>query len=207
MSDFSLSFDGKDGGTIRVDADVSMVFPEQCIFKVTEPLYPEHSAHFSSAEQSQGSPLIDGLFGLGNISDVLVSNDKLTVNLQQGGSWDDTVPRVGAVIHQVLTGETPPISDAVTSSLLSPEEVKTKVQKVLDDMINPAVASHGGSVNLINVSANNIVLEFAGGCHGCGMANVTLKYGVERAIRENVPGVGEILDSTDHNTGATPYYA
>lgn len=207
MSDFSLSFDGKDGGTIRVDADVSMVFPEQCIFKVTEPLYPDHSAHFSSVEQSQGSPLIDGLFGLGNINDVLVSNDKLTVNLQQGGSWDETVPRVGAIIHKALSGDTPPISDAVTSSLLSPEEVKTKVQKVLDDMINPAVASHGGFVNLLNVTANNIVLEFAGGCHGCGMANVTLKYGVERAIRENVPGIGEILDSTDHKAGANPYYA
>ena len=205
MSDFSLSFDGKDGGTIRVDADVSMVFPEQCIFKVSEPLYPDHSAHFSSAEQSQGSPLVDGLFGLGNISDVLVSKDKLTVNLQQGGSWDDTVPRVGAIIHEVLSGDNSPISDAVTNTLLSSEDVKSRVQKVLDDMINPAVASHGGSVILLNVSENNIVLEFGGGCHGCGMANVTLKYGVERAIRENVPGIGEILDSTDHPAGANPY--
>jgi len=67
MSDFSLSFDGKNGGTIRVDADISMVSPEQCTFKVSEPLYPEHSAHFSGKEQSQGSPLVDKLFDLGNI--------------------------------------------------------------------------------------------------------------------------------------------
>ncbi|MGD8414879.1 MAG: NifU family protein, partial [Candidatus Latescibacterota bacterium] len=77
---------------------------------------------------------------------------------------------------------------------------------ILDDLINPAVASHGGFVNLVGVNDNNVVLEFGGGCHGCGMANVTLKYGVERTIREHIPGVGEILDTTDHATGANPYY-
>jgi len=205
MSDFSLSFDGKDGGTIRVDADVSIVSPEQCTFKVTEPLYPEHSAHFSNKEQSQGSPLIDKLFDLENVNDVLVSNDKLTINLK-AGTWEDNVPKVGAVIHEVLTSEGAAVSEAVTSSLLPPEEVKSRVQKILDDLINPAVASHGGFVNLVDVSGNNVVLEFGGGCHGCGMANVTLKYGVERTIREHVPGVGEIMDTTDHASGADPYY-
>ena len=43
--------------------------------------------------------------------------------------------------------------------------------------------------------------------HGCGMINVTLKYGVERAIREEVPEVGDILDTTDHASGRNPYYA
>jgi len=205
MSDFSLSFDGKDGGTIRVDAEVSVVSPEQCTFKVTEPLYPEHSAHFSKKEQSQGSPLIDKLFDLGNVNDVLVSNDKLTINLNSG-TWEDTVPNVGAAIHAVLTSGGAAISEAVTSSLLPPDEVKSQVQKILDDLINPAVASHGGFVNLVDVSENNVVLEFGGGCHGCGMANVTLKYGVERTIREHVPGVGQIMDTTDHATGANPYY-
>lgn len=205
MSDFSLSFDGKDGDTIRVDAEVSMVSPEQCTFRVTQPLYPGHSAHFSGKEQSQGSPLVDRLFDLENISDILVSNDKLTVNLKSG-SWEDTVPKVGKAIHQVLISGDAPVSEAVTRSLLPPEEVRVKVQKILDDLINPAVASHGGFVNLVDVSDNNVILEFGGGCHGCGMANVTLKYGVERTIREHVPEVGEILDTTDHATGANPYY-
>jgi len=205
MSDFSLSFDGKDGGTIRVDADISMVSPEQCTFKVSEPLYPEHSAHFSGKDQSQGSPLVDKLFDLDNINDILVANDKLTLNLKSG-TWEDTVPKIGAIIHGVLTSDEAPVSDAVTSAMLPSDEVRNLVQKVLDDMINPAVASHGGFVNLLAVTDNNVVLEFGGGCQGCGMANVTLKYGVERTIREHVPGVGEILDSTDHATGVNPYY-
>jgi Fe-S cluster biogenesis protein NfuA len=205
MSDFSFSFDGKDGDTIRVDADVSIVSPEQCTFKVTHPIYPGHSVHFSSPDQSKGSPIVDRLFQLGNVSDILVSNDKLTINLKSG-TWEDTVPKVGAVINDVLASGTDAISQEVTDSLLPPDEVKEKVQKILDDLINPAVASHGGFVNLVGVNDNNVVLEFGGGCHGCGMANVTLKYGVERTIREHIPGVGEILDTTDHATGANPYY-
>jgi len=52
-----------------------------------------------------------------------------------------------------------------------------------------------------------VYLEFAGGCRGCGMAHVTLKYGVERILRERIPEIGEILDTTDHAGGTNPYYA
>jgi Fe-S cluster biogenesis protein NfuA len=206
MPDYSLSFDGKNGDMLRVDADVSMVFPEQCKFTVTESLYPDHSAHFADRDQSKGSPLIDKLFDLGFINDVLVSNDTLTINLKDG-NWEDHLPRVGTVVHEILLGEVPAISDEVTNSLPHSDEIRQRVTKVLDDMINPAIASHGGFVTLLDVTNNTVFLEFSGGCHGCGMANVTLKYGVERAIRENVPGVGEILDTTDHAAGRNPFYA
>jgi Fe-S cluster biogenesis protein NfuA len=205
MSDFSLSFDGKNGETIRVDAEVSMAYPEQCVFKVNQPLYPGHAAHFASAEQSMGSPLIDELFELDFVNDVLVSDDTLTVNLKSG-SWEENVPGVGAAINRVIDSGKPAISEEVTRNLPSAEETRERVEKILDEMINPAVASHGGAVTLLDVKENNVFLEFSGGCHGCGMAKVTLKYGVERAIRENVAGVGEILDTTDHASGRNPYY-
>lgn len=205
MSEFNLSFDGKNGETIRVDAQISMVFPEQCTFKVSQSLYPGHSAHFAGKSQSKGSPLIDKLFEFGFVNDILVADDRLTVTLKSG-SWEDAVPKVGTTVHEVLMSDASPISEDVTRSQPTSEEVRASVQKVLDELINPAVASHGGFVNLIDVSNNSVFLEFSGGCHGCGMANVTLKYGVERAIREHVPGVGEILDSTDHASGRSPYY-
>jgi Fe-S cluster biogenesis protein NfuA len=55
--------------------------------------------------------------------------------------------------------------------------------------------------------ARSVYLEFGGGCQGCGMVSVTLKYGVERTIRDEVPEVGDILDTTDHAAGRNPYYA
>lgn len=82
-----------------------------------------------------------------------------------------------------------------------------RVQYVLEAEINPRLASHGGRVSLREIDADGVVfLQFGGGCHGCGMADVTLKQGVEKTLRERVPEVTAVRDATDHASGATPYY-
>lgn len=205
--EISLSYEGKGDETLRVTAAPSMMHPEQCAFTASLPIYADNSAHFSKREQGLGSPLVDKLFDLDNVAEVTVSHATIRISLAGQGEWEDIIPRVGAVIRDVVLSDDAPIVQAVTDSQLPPEQVREKVQKVLDTMINPAVAAHGGVVNLIDVTSNTVYLEFGGGCQGCGMINVTLKYGVERTIREEVPEIGEILDSTDHASGRNPYYA
>ena len=85
-------------------------------------------------------------------------------------------------------------------------ELKTRVQELIDSMINPAVAGHGGYVELIDVQDNRVYLQMGGGCQGCGAAGVTLKSGIERLIKEEIPEVAEVLDTTDHAAGNNPYY-
>jgi Fe/S biogenesis protein NfuA len=87
------------------------------------------------------------------------------------------------------------------------EDLKTRVQELIDSMINPAVAGHGGFVDLIDVKDNKVYLQMGGGCQGCGAADITLKSGIERLIKEEIPEVEEVLDTTDHASGANPYYA
>jgi len=84
--------------------------------------------------------------------------------------------------------------------------VAEKVQQVIEQRINPAVASHGGYVSLIDVKDNVVYVELGGGCQGCGMADVTLKQGIEVAIKEAVPEITDILDVTEHADGNNPYY-
>jgi Fe/S biogenesis protein NfuA len=52
-----------------------------------------------------------------------------------------------------------------------------------------------------------VVLQFGGGCHGCGMADVTLKQGIEKTLTEKIPEITAVIDATDHRSGKTPYYA
>ena len=85
-------------------------------------------------------------------------------------------------------------------------ELKTRVQELIDTMINPAVAGHGGFVELIDVTDNRVYLQMGGGCQGCGAADVTLKSGIERLIKEEIPEIEEVLDTTDHAAGSNPYY-
>jgi Fe/S biogenesis protein NfuA len=86
-------------------------------------------------------------------------------------------------------------------------DLKARVQDLIDTMINPAVASHGGYVELIDVKDDTVYLQMGGGCQGCGAADITLKAGIERLIKEEIPEIKEILDTTDHASGTNPYYA
>ena len=87
------------------------------------------------------------------------------------------------------------------------DDLATKVQELIDSTINPAVAGHGGFVQLIDVKDNRVYLQLGGGCQGCGAADITLKAGIERLINEELPEIEEVLDTTDHASGENPYYA
>ena len=81
-----------------------------------------------------------------------------------------------------------------------------RVKQVIEMQVNPAIASHGGSVTLVEVREDVVYLEMMGGCQGCGMAAVTLAQGIRRIIMENVTDVRDIVDVTNHDAGANPYY-
>jgi Fe/S biogenesis protein NfuA len=113
-----------------------------------------------------------------------------------------------------LAGATIDLDPAVTGGGLridNPNEgwqdpVARAVQDVIDRQINPGVGSHGGMVTLVDVKDGTAFLRFGGGCQGCAAVDVTLKQGVETAIRAAVPSISAIVDATDHEAGANPYY-
>ncbi len=85
--------------------------------------------------------------------------------------------------------------------------LRERVEWVLEARINPMVASHGGSVGLVDTTEEgDVVLQFGGGCHGCGMVDVTLKQGIETTMKQEIPEVRRVLDATDHASGENPYY-
>ena len=82
-----------------------------------------------------------------------------------------------------------------------------RIRHVLDSEVNPQLAAHGGRVALEEVDGQGVVrLRFGGGCHGCGMADVTLKQGIEKTLRARFPEITAISDATDHASGSNPYY-
>lgn len=180
---------------------------DTCRFTVDKPVYPNGSIYFGSEEQAGGSPLAEQLFGIQGVTSVLIQDSVVTVSAPTGGNWMPVAKQVGTVIRAALSSGKPPIAEDALASLPDPEEIKKKVQGVLDGEINPAVAAHGGWVELIDVQKNEVFIRMGGGCQGCGMANVTLKLGVEKSIRAAVPQIGAIMDTTDHATGRNPYYA
>lgn len=86
-------------------------------------------------------------------------------------------------------------------------DLAAKIRYLIESEINPQLASHSGRVSLVQIDPGNVVvLEFGGGCHGCGMADVTLKQGVEKTLRKALPEITGVRDATEHASGKNPYY-
>ncbi len=86
--------------------------------------------------------------------------------------------------------------------------IERRIEWLLESEINPSLAAHGGRVSLVEITRKmEVVLQFGGGCHGCGMVDVTLKQGIERTLTEKIPEITAVIDSTDHSSGQNPYYA
>ena len=84
-----------------------------------------------------------------------------------------------------------------------------RVVAVLEQSVNPAIASHGGRADLValNEEDGTAYLRLSGGCQGCAMSQMTLRQGIETALLEEVPELTRILDVTDHGSGENPFYS
>jgi len=86
--------------------------------------------------------------------------------------------------------------------------IEQRIEWLLESEINPSLAAHGGRVALVEITRDmEVVLQFGGGCHGCGMVDVTLKQGIEQSLKQKIPEITAVIDSTDHSSGENPYYA
>jgi Thioredoxin-like proteins and domains len=81
-----------------------------------------------------------------------------------------------------------------------------KISELLEQEINPAIASHGGTAELVDVKDNYVYLRMGGGCQGCASSAATLKAGIEMRIKEEVPEIIAVIDQTDHAAGENPYF-
>jgi Fe/S biogenesis protein NfuA len=81
-----------------------------------------------------------------------------------------------------------------------------RVQAVFDELVNPRIAAHGGAVELVDVEDDSVYIRMSGGCQGCAASAATLRMGIERTLREEIPEIGEIHDVTDHSAGENPYF-
>lgn len=180
--------------------------PSTCRFTVDSAVYPGGSAYFGDRSSAKVSPLATRIFEVADVVSVVIAENQVTVTKGGMDPWPVVGKQIGAKIREHIRSGDNAVSEEYVQGLPSEDEIRTKVQNLFDREINPALGMHGGWVELIDVKKNSIYLRLGGGCQGCGSANVTLKQGIERSVREQIPEVGEIMDTTDHAAGRNPYY-
>jgi len=193
---------------IRITAEP--VDNHRCKFVVSQPLHAAGVRRFASAEEAKGSPLAEAIFAIpaGGVTEVIVSGNIVTVVKDNPAPWQVMGKAVGAAIRAAAASGVPPVAAkaAPAAGAVDDDALYEQVAKVFDEQVNPMVARHGGRVELIDVQDAVVMLRMGGGCQGCGMADVTLRQGIEGMLGQLVPDVRGIVDITDHTTGSNPYF-
>ena len=141
-----------------------------------------------------------------NVDEIRVFLNLDTSNLLAGATIDWVDEGDGAGGFRVQDPNAKPAAAPERNELRLSGPMAERVQRVIDEVINPGIASHGGFVELVDVSDDTLYLRMGGGCQGCAASAATLRMGIERMVREQVPEIQEIIDVTDHTAGANPYY-
>ena len=139
--------------------------------------------------------------------DMILNLDLINVNLEKRSLpflKDAEVNYDNDTFGGQLTIKAP---NARLPNISSDSPVEDRINYVIYNEINPMLESHGGEVSLVEFNKENIaVLQFGGGCQGCGMVDVTLKDGIEKTLVEQIPEVKAVKDLTDHSIDDNAYY-
>jgi Fe-S cluster biogenesis protein NfuA len=186
----------------------------RCKFLVSEPVHAGGVRRFASTDEARGSPLAEAIFAIpgADVSEVIVSGNLVTVVKRSAAPWPAVGKAVGQAIRAALAAGQPavaskPPAPATPGSATADDALYGRVADLFDSQVNPMVARHGGRVELIDVQDAVVMVRMAGGCQGCGMADVTLRQGIEAMLQQHVPEVKGIVDITDHTAGSNPYFA
>ena len=195
-------------GVIRILGRVSEDESE-CTLLISQNILEGFSWYFGSESEASGSELAEKLMGLPHVTSVLMDESTIVLTRPQRiwDEWEPIAKEAGVAIRKALAGELNVVSDTIRETVPSEEELREKIQHILDTEVNPGVAAHEGHITLERIRGNSVYIKMGGGCQGCSVADVTLKQGIHGAFRESIVGIGAIYDETDHSAGVNPYFA
>ena len=159
------------------------------------PVAPEYEMSLIELEEMEERDerhLVDGF-------DLVVDSESARILQNTRIDWVESIEGSG------FKFDNPNIKPLGSEPLAGP--LVERVQRVIDEHINPGVATHGGAVRLVDIRDGIVYLQMGGGCQGCGMASVTLTQGIKQVFMKLVPEIVDIQDVTDHAAGTDPYFS
>jgi Fe-S cluster biogenesis protein NfuA len=176
-------------------------------FVVDRPVLPGAGVRFADKAEAAGSPLPEALFALPEITSVQIGENVVTLTKEGPSEWLPIARQVGAAIRSHLRSGAALVSPAALEKQSAADaDARKRIETVFESTINPAVAGHGGFVELVDFKNGIVYVKMSGGCQGCSSSMATLKYGIERMVREAYPELVDVVDVTDHTAGANPYF-
>jgi Fe-S cluster biogenesis protein NfuA len=195
-----------DAPSIHITAE-PQTLPYNCLYRVDRNLFVG-TLYISSPEVAkEAAPLIAAIMdAVEGVRGVRISQSEILVTMNtEPADWRSVARETGATIRNFLQEGHRAVSEGALEMLTGNDEVRKRVQVVIDEHLNPNLASHGGWVEIQASDGVEYYMTMGGGCQGCGSAAATMRQGIESSIRNEVPEAGAIHDATDHAAGQNPY--
>lgn len=191
---------------IQITREVDRRNPHLCRFTSALTLYVGTKT-FNTRDEAQVLPLAATLMCLAAVESIQLIGHLLVVTKNEDGEWHELGNEIESVLTSYLVSSEALSSDDVQEQMmLIGRSTREKVQYLIDAQINPGVAEHGGSVQVVDVRDGGVYVKLQGGCQGCGAADFTLKQGIETIVKRAVPEIQQVIDVTNHSAGVNPYY-
>jgi len=179
--------------------EVSLEFtpnPNSLKFVVNRSLLEKGAANFPNRQSAEKSPLALKLFDIQGIAGVMVGHNFVTVTKAENGDWE----KIHEASVNIITSHLEAGGSVVDGDVSAPSnhtsalgEIETKIRKVLDDEIRPAVAMDGGDITFDKYEDGVVYLFLQGSCSGCPSSTLTLKMGIETRLKELIPEIKEVV--------------
>jgi len=191
---------------IRITAE-PQVIPTNCLFRIERPVFIGTLYVSDPQWAEEWAPLIARLFQvIPQLKGVRLADAEVLITMQAvPEDWRVVARDAGSAIRIFLQEGGDSVKEGALDALKDLDLLRHKAQVIIDSELNPNLASHGGWVEIQASDGPDMFLNMGGGCQGCGSAAMTMKQGVELALRNGVPGIGAIHDATDHASGVNPY--
>ncbi|MDG2332975.1 MAG: NifU family protein [Myxococcota bacterium] len=219
-----------DEGTNEVEIGVRIESPSPeavtCPVRFDRAVSPGGTSLFETPDEARAWPAVHALLGVRGVHSIIGKGDALVIARHGSAEWPEILDAIEPALQAALADvgtvrvqrpadlpapsarETSGSPSEKTSELSESENaLRSRVAQVIEEKINPAVASHGGHIDLLDVQGSRVFIHMGGGCQGCAMSSATLKHGVETTLRTEIPEITEILDTTDHASGANPFFS
>ncbi len=172
--------------------------PNSLKFIIGRQILESGSYDFDTADAAAESALARPLFEIAGVAGVFLGANFVAIRKSPDAVWSDIEDRTVQVIEDIVSTGVPVVTapaEAAPEQAGDMSPAEATIRKILDTEVRPAVASDGGDVVFRNYddASGVLTLQLVGACSGCPSSTFTLKMGIERRLKEDVPELTEVV--------------
>ena len=145
-------------------------------------------------KEDMQNELVRNILSINGVEGIFLGQDFISVNKNENIKWDEIKHIVISLINDFYAGGKEFVIDEnIKEKDLDLSEIESKIVKILEEKIRPAVARDGGDIKFEEFKNGVVKVKLQGSCSGCPSSTMTLKQGVQNLLCHYVPDVKEVI--------------